>query len=150
MGSNLMRSKDIVRKRSGGMCERCKTKLEPNYGNNPQPNSRSIHHRRPRREGGRDSVTCMVNLCHECHQWIHEFEEIARLSGWIVLGDPAVTPFEGWRGWVLPDSEGGLHILDFDAGRLLPLQPPVVRQRRVAVRPQYDRRAKTRLVSKAS
>jgi hypothetical protein len=119
MGKSQDSPKDIVRARSEGMCEKCGVILTPNVQGIPVENtSQSIHHRQPQRAGGRDSVVCMVNLCVGCHRGIHDDEELAARSGWIVIGrSPGRVPFLGWRGWVLPDTEGRLTLLDFERGR---------------------------------
>lgn len=95
----------------------------------------------------------MVNLCYGCHKGIHDDEEAAVLEGFIVLdADPARVPFLGWRGWVLPDPEGGLVLLDFGIGQAYAVDTPVQPRprKRVARRPQYDRRKKSRKISRVA
>lgn len=151
MGKARMTPKQIVRIRARNRCEKCRVILTRNTHGTPDGDTaRSLHHRRPRRNGGRDSVTCLVNLCISCHREIHADEKKAALEGWIVIDrDPALAPFLSWRGWVLPDPEGGLTLLNFETGtsttvseleRPSPYRKP---RRRVATRPQYDRRKKS-------
>lgn len=161
MGKSLLTPKDIVRNRSGNRCEKCSRVLDRNVNGVPQSDAaRSIHHRQPKRVGGKDSVVCMVNLCIRCHRDIHEDEKAASLGGWIVLDrDINRVPFLSWQGWVLPDTRGGLLVLDFDTGRAYPLQaepdpvteaPLRARRKRVASRPQYDRRRKSRNIARVA
>jgi hypothetical protein len=124
MGKRLDSPKDSVRERSGGKCEKCGEVLTPNvHGMPDRMTDRSIHHRQPRRCGGRDSAINMVNLCVGCHRGIHADEKAAQKDGWIVpkMRFPGHIPFRGWRGWVLPDLDGGLALLDFEVGRAVDL-----------------------------
>lgn len=139
MGKSLQTPVDIVRERSGGCCERCGVVLTRNVNGVPDGlTARTIHHRQPRRLGGRDSVINLVNLCIGCHREIHDDEENARLDGWIILDRrfPGKVPFAGHRGWVLPQPDGGLVELDWTTGRTRPLAevPRTTRARRVATR----------------
>lgn len=57
--------------------------------------------------------------------------------------DPGAAPFESHLGWVLPLRDGSLQRLDFTVGRAvnLPRPQPQRRQRkRVATRPQFDKK----------
>lgn len=125
MGKSLHSPKVVVRERSGGLCEKCERVLTKNINGVPgEDTARSIHHRQPKRAGGRDSVVNMVNLCIKCHREIHEDEEKAASEGWIVLGlSPAHAPFKGWRGWVLPQPDGALSLVDWESGRVRELTP---------------------------
>lgn len=72
----------------------------------------------------------MVNLCRGCHEAIHADEKAAALEGWIVMGrDPSRSPYLAWRGWVLPDHDGGLTLVDFETGSWTPVSIPDVAQR---------------------
>jgi hypothetical protein len=82
----------------------------------------------------------MVNICLRCHLEIHDDEEIAALDGWIVIGRfPGNVPFRSWKGWLQPRQDGGLTLLDFDAGRVVDLTPDPLptRKHRVAVRQRH-------------
>lgn len=126
MAKNYEHVKESVRKRSGGCCERCGVKLTWNVHGVPDGDSaRSLHHRQPRRCGGKDSIFNLVNLCIRCHREVHEDEKTAALDGWIVIGRfPGNTPFRGHQGWVLPHRDGSLTLLDFDLGRAVNISPP--------------------------
>ena len=139
MGKSVHPAKEIVRRRSEGMCERCGIELTRNVNGVPDGDSaRSIHHRQPKRVGGKDSVVNLVNLCIGCHREIHEDEKKAALEGWIVLDRyPGKIPFLSWRGWLIPDKEGGLALLDWETGRqrMLTEPPPITtRRKRVATK----------------
>jgi hypothetical protein len=139
MGKSVHSAKDIVRERSEDRCEKCGGNLTQRRGGNPEAiTDRSIHHRQPRRHGGRDSAINMVHICVGCHRAIHEDEENAGREGWIIIDRfPGKVPFLGWRGWVLPRLDGGLDLVDWDAGRtssLLPALAPSTRRYRVASR----------------
>lgn len=155
MGKSLLSPKDIVRNRSGNQCEKCGVILTRNVNGIPDGiTARSVHHRHPKRDGGKDSVVCMVNLCLGCHKAIHEDEDKAALDGWIVFGrSPARVPWLGHLGWVLPTPEGGLDRIDFEAGRVYALargeEQPRTRKR-VATRPQFDRRRKSRKIARVA
>jgi hypothetical protein len=112
--------------------------------------ARSIHHRQPRRAGGRDSAINMVNLCIKCHKEIHADEENAAKDGWMILDRrfPGNVPFNSWRGWVLPDLDGSLRLMDFERGRLIDLTPAPAsstRRPRVATRQRHRSRQVKRL-----
>lgn len=159
MGKSRLSVKDIVRIRSGGLCEKCGVKLTRNHNGIPDgPTARSIHHRQKRSEGGRDSVVCMVNLCISCHISIHEDEKQAMVEGWI-CARPDRQPFASWRGWVLPHPNGSLTVLDWTTGHTSDIPFPReaergtrgrARRRRVARRPQYDKRARSRQLGKVA
>lgn len=120
-------SKDIVRERSEGMCEKCGENLTvtPSYAD-PIMTDRTLHHRQPQRNGGKNSVINMVNLCVRCHREIHADEKKAAREGWIIINRfPGNVPFTGWRGCVQPQQDGSLTLLDFGTGRAVPLTPPL-------------------------
>lgn len=136
MGKSVDTPKDTVRERSEGCCEKCGVILTQNIAGFPEENTaRSIHHRHPRRLGGKDSVINLVNLCNGCHRGIHDNEDQAVRDGWLIIDGrhPGRVPFLSHRGWLLPDSLGGLRLLDFAAGRAvvvaLPLRSPGQRRR---------------------
>lgn len=159
MGKSRLTPKEIVRIRSEGLCEKCARKLTRNHNGIPDGGTaRSIHHRQKRSEGGRDSVVCMVNLCLDCHIGIHRDEKQAEVEGWI-CARPDRQPFASWRGWVLPTRSGSLTLLDWTTGRTseIPLTREIEpgtrnarRRKRVARRPQYDRRARSRQLGKVA
>lgn len=75
--------------------------------NAPGKSRGTIHHRKPKRLGGPDTISNLVLLCTTCHRRIHKNEHRACLTGWIVWDDPEVTPLlHRARGWVLlvPDA----------------------------------------------
>lgn len=132
MGKTRKTSKDVVRERSEGCCERCSQILTvTTHGNDQVLTDRTIHHRQPQRSGGRDSVINMVNLCVRCHREIHADEKKAALDGWIIINRfPGNVPFRSWRGWVQPNHDGSLTLLDFEAGRAVPMLTPPLRATR--------------------
>lgn len=154
MGKSLNPPRDIVQNRSENRCEMCGVELTRNVHGMPESmTARSVHHRQPKREGGKDSVINLVNLCWRHHKEIHADEENAAKDGWIVLGrHPGKVPFLGWRGLVLPDEHGGLALVDFGAGRVIDLAPvprPEPRRKRVANRARPGCR-KSRKTSRAA
>lgn len=59
-GSLPVNVKMLVRARSGGWCEaQCGRRSE------------HIHHRRRRSQGGDDNLVNLLDLCLQCHGWIH-------------------------------------------------------------------------------
>lgn len=150
MGKSLNTARDRVLTRSEGKCERCGVELTFNVKGIPDGDSaRSLHHRQPRRCGGKDSIFNLVYLCVKCHRLIHDDEDEAARDGWIVIGTtPVSRPFRGWQGWVLPMGDGSLMLLDFDMGRAVDLRtrafttPP----KRVATRSRQGHRKSKRPV----
>jgi hypothetical protein len=148
MGRSLRTPKDIVRDRSEGLCEKCGVELTRNVDGVPDGlTARSIHHRQPKRCGGKDSVVNLVNICIGCHRQIHEDEALAERFGWIVIGRyPGNVPYLTYRGWVIAGKDGSLVSLDFDLGRTRPLAPALVgtpdttRRHRVARRQRHRAR----------
>ena len=131
MGKSLHPAKELVIERAGNRCEMCGVVLTRNVHGKPDGlTARSIHHRQPQREGGRDSVYCLVVLCLKHHRQIHEDEEAAKKDGWITDRFPGKVPFLSWRGWVLPTGEGGLDLVDWETGRVREMQPPPPRRKR--------------------
>jgi hypothetical protein len=154
MGRSVGSAKDLVRERSEGKCEKCGVVLTGNVNGIPDGDTaRSIHHRQPRRCGGKDSVINLVNLCVGCHRGIHEDEETAAKEGWIVIGRfPGNVPFLGWRGWILPRFDGSTVLLDFTVGRAVDLDPALAgstRRRRVATRSRQGHR-KSRKIARGA
>jgi hypothetical protein len=91
------RSRDLVRGRSHGRCERCGV---------PAP-AGQWHHRRRRRVSD-EHTHCPCNgvwLCPTCHRQVHVEQQVqARLDGWIVSayvstpgGVPVLTPWGSRR-----------------------------------------------------
>lgn len=119
-----MSFKDSVRKRASNRCEKCGVLPK----RNPCSGKRgSVHHRRPRRIGGPDTLSNCVLLCLECHYGIHADEITAALEGWIVWGDPEVTPVrlplptlgEVTLTWALLVPDGTFEHLSEDEGARL-------------------------------
>lgn len=150
MGKSLRSPKDVVRFRSGGWCEKCGVKLTRNVNGVPDGNSaRSIHHRQPRRCGGRDLVVNMVNICIGCHREIHEDEKVAARDGWLIIGRyPGNVPFLSHRGWIQPRKDGSLTLLDFDLGRAVDVPlPKRTRSARVATRQRHKTSRRVRFAA---
>lgn len=142
MGKTVHSAKDIVIERAENRCEKCKVELTRNtHGIRDRLTDRSVHHRQPKRRGGKDSVWCMVTLCLGCHKAIHADEELAAKDGWITDRHPARVPFKSWRGWVLPQEDGSLDLVDFEAGRVLSLTAPVRVSRKSRGRQHRPRRS---------
>lgn len=78
-----------VRRRAAGHCEIC-NELFMGYPN--QLTSQSMHHRLPRRNGGVDSIPNLILVCIKCHRIIHNDEDFAARSGFIVYDEPELTP----------------------------------------------------------
>jgi hypothetical protein len=144
MGKSVNSPKDIVRDRSEGFCEKCGVVLTRNVHGVPDADSaRSIHHRQPKRCGGKDTPANLVQICIGCHRAIHADEKAAELLGWIVIGRfPGNVPFLGWRGWIQPRRDGSATLLDFDLGRAVDLPRPrgTTRRHRVATRQRHRSR----------
>lgn len=150
MGKSIHTPKDMVRDRSEGFCERCGVVMTRNIHGKPDGlSARSIHHRQPKRCGGRDSAINLVEICIGCHREIHADEKLAALDGWIVIGRfPGNVPFRGWRGWIQPRKDGSSTLLDFDLGRAVDLprpRPRSTRRQRVATRQRHRSRPAKRV-----
>lgn len=100
----------VVKKRAGGVCERCGKKLNRHKGKNLG----SMHHRFKREYGGVDSAANLLYLCLRCHRSIHADEYGAGQEGFVV-DYPEMTPVKlRGRGWVVLTSEGRFVYLSAD------------------------------------
>lgn len=102
------KTRQAVLERDGKLCVRCG---QPTAGR-----PYSLHHRKRRSQGGRNTPENLITLCGsgttECHGWVHRNIATSRDSGWLVLGsdDPAsksvetLTPSGLVRIWLLPDG----------------------------------------------
>jgi len=118
MGDLSYSTRQLVCKRAGNHCELCGA-IPPR--NHPGKSRGSVHHRKPKRLGGPDTVTNLVLLCLTCHRRLHKNEPTAALTGWLVWDDPEVTPvLHTARGWVLLVPDGSFEPLEeAEAIRLL-------------------------------
>ena len=93
----------LVYQRSGGLCEALITSRCTGRGEHK-------HHRKLRSRGGVDSTSCLVDVCHHCHDWIHAHPKDSTERGWMVpsWAEPREIPVYRYRQWVLLDDEGGL------------------------------------------
>jgi len=96
--------RDLVRERSGEVCERCSCQRATDF-----------HHRRLKgRRGylaGNENASNCLHVCRGCHRKIHAHPTPAREAGFIVESheDPRAVPvrlFGGWRGFFT--DEGGV------------------------------------------
>lgn len=100
---------DLVIKRAGGYCEKC---------GRPCSDSMALHHRKLKSRGGKDSVSNLIYVHHECHNLgtdsIHLNPSFAADKGWMVASwqDPGNTPM------FMPD--GSLVILE-ESGKVTPI-----------------------------
>lgn len=95
--------RDVVKRRSGGLCERCGRLGE------------QIHHRKPRAMGGSTVVAInqaanLLHVCVLCHLDIESHRETAYAYGWLVPRSTdsalwAVLRYDGQ--WVLLTIDGG-------------------------------------------
>lgn len=82
-----------VLERAGGSCERCGTPLRGQRGFDW-----SIHHRKNRSQGGRNTPSNLMALCghgaSRCHGFVTENPELAKAEGTHVpsWNDPAYVP----------------------------------------------------------
>lgn len=81
------KSRQIVKARSGGQCERIHSKP---YGNSfvhwrcPNPSMEGCHHLKPRSRGGSDSPCNLKDLCFDCHRWTHANPKQAEAEGLLI------------------------------------------------------------------
>lgn len=109
--------RNAVRKRAGNSCEKCGSKIRRNKAGF---HNGSVHHRKPRRLQGKDTIPNLVLLCGKCHRWIHRNEFLASLIGWISWNDPDVTPLLlASGGWALLVPDGGFEHLSHQEGEHL-------------------------------
>lgn len=65
---------EAVLKRANGYCEHC-----------GMPGELTLHHRKLRSQGGKDEVSNLIAVLHNCHlNDIHANPKIAKVRGWIV------------------------------------------------------------------
>lgn len=100
---------DLVIKRAGGYCEKC-----------GRPGSdMALHHRKLKSRGGKDSVSNLIHVHHECHNLgtdsIHLNPGLAGDKGWMVASwqDPANTPM------FMPD---GCFVILEENGKITPVK----------------------------
>lgn len=93
----------IVRNRSEGVCERCKSR-----------HAVEMAHRIPRDVGGHEPSN-LGHLCRSCHRWCHDNPKKAYLEGWIVRANSKVKPADlptipvrDRNGWVLLFNNGNV------------------------------------------
>ena len=85
----------LVTQRAGGYCETC---------GRPASESMALHHRKLKSRGGKDSVSNLIRVHHECHnlgtESIHSRPAYATDKGWMVSSwdEPENTPMH------LPDG----------------------------------------------
>lgn len=109
-GAFTERTRETIRARAKGRCEKCGLPLA----------AAQIHHRQPRGMGGSsEAVTSDPSnglIVHPaCHAKIESHRETAYENGWLVSKalDPATVPVKTWMGWRLlgvgyrpaPDAE---------------------------------------------
>lgn len=93
--------KDVVRARSGGLCEACGMRR-----------AESVHHRKNRSQGGTWDPSNLMHLCGDgtrgCHGWIGDFPDRARDLGWSVKRDrvSAERAVRRRGSWVLLADDG--------------------------------------------
>lgn len=99
---------ELVRARSGGICERC-----------GWHEGQQLHHRRARgmgstRRESTNAVYSLVDLCHPCHSHIESHRTQALDDGWLVPqhGDPALVPVRARGTWKMLDMFGGYQLPD--------------------------------------
>ncbi len=103
MGSQEARCREIVSRRSGGLCEIC-----------GEPGRLEKAHRRARSQLGAWEASNILDLCRLCHSRDHANPKDAYAGGWHLRNgeDPRETPVlirHGSRnGWALLDDEGGI------------------------------------------
>ena len=89
MAGNLDYLRGLVYARSTGYCEKCGRQLGASW---------ALHHRKLKSRGGKDEITNLVALHHECHNLstdsVHSQPSKATEMGFMVSGwaDPAECP----------------------------------------------------------
>lgn len=91
--------KDVVRARSGGLCEACGMRRVAD-----------VHHRKNRSQGGRWDPSNLLGICRTCHDWIGDNRVGARVRGWAVWrdGDPRDLLVLRRGTWVELGDDGSL------------------------------------------
>lgn len=105
---NETTARRIVRERSNGICEGC-----------GRARAASVHHRKPRSQGGPWCPSNLLALCGDgtrgCHGWAEHHPNDARICGWRVDShdDPTAVParIHPW-GHVLLTQDGGIQTTD--------------------------------------
>jgi hypothetical protein len=109
--------KNSVRRRAHNTCEKCGTNIRRNKAGF---HNGSIHHRKPRRMGGKDTISNLVLLCLTCHREVHRNEFLASVTGWISWFDPEMTPLLlASGGWSLLVPDGTFEYLSHLEGEHL-------------------------------
>jgi 5-methylcytosine-specific restriction endonuclease McrA len=93
------RARQLVRARSGGICEgRCLNTPASDW-----------HHRMPRSVGGPWDAANGMHLCRDCHSWVTDHPVDGGDLGWHLwsTNDPLEVPALRRGEWVLLDSDGG-------------------------------------------
>lgn len=96
-----MTDRQSICERQGWQCARCSA--------NTHGVPRSVHHRKLRKQGGKDDAPNLLLLCGSgttgCHGWVHAHPRESRDRGWLVsaYADPVSVPvwLEHERGWYL-------------------------------------------------
>lgn len=101
--SSWSEARSLIYTRSGGLCE-------AGVSSRCSGVSEAAHHRKLRSRGGKDTASCLVAICNDCHTWIHLHPADATERGWMVpsWADPCETPVFRYRRWVLLDDQGGM------------------------------------------
>jgi len=99
----------LVEARAGYYCETC---------GGPALESMALHHRKLKSRGGKDSVSNLIRVHHECHNLgtnsIHKNPSIATDKGWMVSSwaDPEAEPFLQPDGkWVILKNDGSVQVM---------------------------------------
>lgn len=80
----LEQAKEIVRARSGGLCE-ASTEVCDRYAVH-------VHHKRGRVGKGAHDPNLLLDVCNACHTFLHANPELARQKGWMVSRLGVITP----------------------------------------------------------
>lgn len=114
--------RDVVRARSGGVCEACGDRRAAHW-----------HHRKNRSQLGEWDPRNGMHVCVPCHAWIGDFPTSAGVLGWHLEShqDPTVEPLRYRGRWV---------VLGADSSAPTPTRVPNAR-RLAAVRTERRRAA---------
>lgn len=86
-------------------CEICGTALT--HERQTDPDFGTMHHRYPRRQGGTDTVSGLLQLCVRCHSGLHQNEVEAVRNGWLCLErSTCLSPVRTHQGWVWLREDG--------------------------------------------
>lgn len=105
IGTRKMNKKiaETVLSRAGFYCEKC-GKVGSDF---------ALHHRKLKSRGGKDAVSNLIAVHHECHNLgtdsIHNNPELAQVKGWMVpsWADPADFPITLPSGDIVRLTEDG-------------------------------------------